>query len=37
LGQAGVILALDKTADVTDEFIKFYNARPAGSAITTPK
>ncbi len=37
LGQAGVILARDKTADVTDEFIKFYNARPAGSAITTPK
>lgn len=37
LDQAGVLLALDKTADVTEEFIKFYNARPAGSALTTPK
>ncbi|MCW5961334.1 MAG: OmpH family outer membrane protein [Pyrinomonadaceae bacterium] len=36
LDQAGVILALSKTADVTDEFIKFYNARPAGTATTKP-
>lgn len=36
LEQAGVILALNKTADVTVEFIKFYNARPAGSATTKP-
>ncbi len=37
LDQAGVILALNKTADVTDEFIKFYNARPAGSATAKPE
>jgi Skp family chaperone for outer membrane proteins len=36
LDQAGVILALNKTADVTAEFIKFYNARPAGTAATKP-
>jgi Skp family chaperone for outer membrane proteins len=32
LGQAGAILALDQTADITKEFITFYNARPAGTA-----
>ncbi|MEO7539652.1 MAG: OmpH family outer membrane protein [Pyrinomonadaceae bacterium] len=34
LGQAGIILALDQTANVTREFITFYNARPASTATT---
>lgn len=32
LDQTGLILAFDRTYDVTDEFIKYYNARPAGTA-----
>lgn len=28
------ILALTKSADVTEDFIKFYNSRPAGTATT---
>ncbi len=36
LDQAGVILALNKAADVTDDFIKFYNAKPSGTATTKP-
>lgn len=36
LDQAGVILALNKNTDVTAEFIKFYNSRPAGTATTKP-
>ncbi len=32
LAQAGAILALDPSADVTKDFITFYNARPAGAA-----
>lgn len=32
LDQAGLILAFDRKYDATDEFIKFYNARPAGTA-----
>lgn len=34
LGQAGVILALDQTANITKEFITYYNARPATTATT---
>ncbi len=34
LGQAGVILALDQTANITKEFVVFYNARPATTAST---
>ena len=34
LGQAGVILALDGSADVTKDFITFYNARPGSTATT---
>lgn len=38
LDQAHVILALDQTADITKDFIAFYNARPATTATaTTPK
>jgi Skp family chaperone for outer membrane proteins len=38
LGQAGVLLALDQTANITKEFITFYNARPATTATTaTPR
>lgn len=35
LFQAGVILTYDGTADVTKEFITFFNARPATTASTT--
>lgn len=34
LGQAGVILALDQTVNITKDFIVFYNARPATTATT---
>ncbi len=34
LGQAGVILALDPAANITKDFIVFYNARPASTATT---
>ncbi len=34
LDQARVILALDATADITKEFITYYNARPAATATT---
>ena len=38
LAQAGAILHLDAGANVTKEFITFYNARPAAAtASTTPK
>ncbi len=32
LAQAGAILHLDATANITKEFIVFYNTRPAGAA-----
>ncbi len=35
LVQAGAILYLEPSADVTKEFITFYNARPAGSATAS--
>jgi Skp family chaperone for outer membrane proteins len=36
--QAQIILALDDSANITADFIKFYNARPAGTAsAATPK
>ena len=34
LAQANVILALDGTANVTKDFVIYYNARPAGTATT---
>lgn len=38
LAQANVILALDGTANVTKDFITYFNTRPAGTAsTTTPK
>jgi Skp family chaperone for outer membrane proteins len=38
LAQAGAILHLEPTANITKEFILFYNARPAGAATaSTPK
>ena len=38
LAQAGAILHLEPTADVTKDFIAFYNARPAAAtAAATPK
>ncbi|HEX8735535.1 MAG TPA: OmpH family outer membrane protein [Pyrinomonadaceae bacterium] len=37
LDQAGVILGWDEAkVDVTKEFVLFYNARPATTAVTTP-
>jgi Skp family chaperone for outer membrane proteins len=35
LGQAGAILSLDPSANVTKEFITFYNMRPAAAATAT--
>ena len=35
LFQAGVLLSFDPAADVTKDFIIFYNARPATTATTT--
>ena len=35
LDNAGLILGLDETADVTKAFIAFYNARPATTATVT--
>lgn len=32
LDDVGLVLAFDRKLDVTDDFIKFYNARPAGTA-----
>lgn len=32
LDNAGLVLAFDRKLDVTEDFIKFYNARPAGTA-----
>ena len=38
LEEAGILLGLDEKADITKEFITFYNARPATTAAaTTPK
>ena len=36
LDEGGVLLTLDEKADVTKDFITFYNARPATAAVTTP-
>lgn len=35
LEEAGILLGLDEKADITKEFITFYNARPATTATTT--
>jgi Skp family chaperone for outer membrane proteins len=35
LAESGIILSYDKTIDLTDEFIKYYNALPATTATTT--
>ncbi len=35
LNRAGLVLAFDKKFDVTKDFIRFYNARPAGTASVT--
>jgi Skp family chaperone for outer membrane proteins len=38
LAQANIILALDQSANITKEFITYYNARPASTATTaTPR
>ncbi len=33
LDEVGLVLAFDRKFDVTEEFIKFYNARPPGTAV----
>jgi Skp family chaperone for outer membrane proteins len=33
---SGVIIAVGDDSDVTEDFIKFYNARPAGTASAAP-
>lgn len=35
LYESGILLGLDEKADITTEFITFYNARPATTATTT--
>jgi len=35
LDEVGLVLAFDRTLDVTDDFIKYYNAKPAGTASLT--
>lgn len=37
LAQNDIIMALDEKADVTKEFITFYNARPAGTAAAATR
>lgn len=36
LAQAQMLLYLQETTDITKDFIVFYNARPAGTAVTKP-
>ena len=36
LSEGGVLLGWDEKADLTKDFITFYNARPATAAVTTP-
>jgi Skp family chaperone for outer membrane proteins len=36
LEEGGVLLTIDEKADVTRDFITFYNARPATAAVTAP-
>lgn len=35
IAEAGLVLAMDDKVNLTQEFIKFYNARPATAAATT--
>jgi Skp family chaperone for outer membrane proteins len=37
LDNSGLLLGLDETADQTKQFITFYNARPATTAVVVPK
>lgn len=38
LEESGILLGIDEKADITKEFVTFYNARPATTATTaTPK
>ncbi len=37
IADAGLVLALDERVNLTQEFIKFYNARPATAATTATK
>lgn len=35
MADAGILIAIDRTIDMTEEFIKFFNAKPATTASTT--
>lgn len=35
MADAGILIAMDRTIDVTEDFIKYFNARPASTATTT--
>jgi Skp family chaperone for outer membrane proteins len=37
LAQANAILVLDPTANITKDFVAYYNTRPAGATATTAK
>ncbi len=36
MADAGILIAIDRGVDMTEEFIKFFNARPATTATTNP-
>jgi len=37
MDQAGILLSVNQGMDLTEEFIKYFNAKPATTAATTPK
>jgi Skp family chaperone for outer membrane proteins len=37
LQESGILLGFSQKANVTEDFIVFYNARPATAAVTTPR
>jgi Skp family chaperone for outer membrane proteins len=36
MADQGLLIAIDQTVDLTEDFIKFFNAKPATTASTTP-
>jgi len=35
MADAGILIAMDRTVDLTEDFIKYFNAKPATTATTT--
>jgi len=35
MADAGILIAMDRTMDATEDFIKYFNAKPAATATTT--